>query len=194
MSPRPRTARRARKGVPADERTVAPAVPLWLLVLALTLVTFLAYRPAWHGGAALGRRRAPDPSRAAVARRPRAHLARARGDAAVLPAHPHRLLAPAPALGRRHVRVPPRQHLASPRHRPASPRDPPDPADQGRVPGRRRLRPPPRPRRIGRLDHRAEEHPGGSALRRRGAGVSPVRRHAAGNGPGPRPWRSSCSG
>ncbi|HYN41591.1 MAG TPA: tetratricopeptide repeat protein [Thermoanaerobaculia bacterium] len=36
--------------MPADERTVAPAVPLWLLVLALALVTFLAYRPAWHGG------------------------------------------------------------------------------------------------------------------------------------------------
>ncbi len=36
--------------MPVDDRTVAPAVPLWLLVLALTLVTFLAYRPAWHGG------------------------------------------------------------------------------------------------------------------------------------------------
>lgn len=36
--------------MPADERTVAPAVPLSLLVLALTLATFLAYRPAWHGG------------------------------------------------------------------------------------------------------------------------------------------------
>ena len=152
------------------------------VLLALVAVTLAAYYPAWHGGLLWDDQRAPDRARPAIARRPPPHLARAWRDPAVLPGRPLRLLAAASAVGRLDARLPPRQHPPPRgvgllrRPRPASPRRP------RRVAGGRRLRAPSRARRIGGLDHRAEEHAVRRLLPRRRARLAALRRVAPDSG------------
>ncbi len=126
----------------------------------------------------MGRRHASDSPRVAVVGRTAPHLVRSQGHAAILSAVAHCLLDRAPALGRRHARLPSGQHSAARRVGRHGGDDLAPARHAGGVSGGGRLRPASGPGRIGGLDHRAEKHPLGRVLSGRRAGLSPIRPRA----------------
>ena len=97
----------------------------------------------------------PDPP---GAQRTLAHLDRAEGERAVLPAGVHDVLARETALGAATVRLPPRQRAAARRFGAAAVVAAAPPRPPGRVARGGAVRPPPGVRGVGGLGHRAQEH------------------------------------
>ncbi len=159
-----------------------------LLTIALLLAVLTCLLAGDEGRLRLGRRRLrgqqPD---AALARRSRADLVPAGLRTAVLPPGPHDLLDRVPPLGASAVRLPPRQRPAARNRFPADRRGPARASCSGGLARRRGVRPPPRPRGVGRLDHGAQERPLGGLLPPRDARLLPFRAPRRGSDSGDRP-------